>query len=62
MNRGNALLGVIEWYSPWERWSLSPVEYTRFSDDCMQDILHFINQLKEMNFVAKFGQLKKSGK
>lgn len=47
-NRRHAdLLGVVEMYSPWRQYVFEPIGGSVFSVDCMQDIIHFIEQIKE---------------
>lgn len=44
-NRDNSILGGLEFYSRWKTWTFNPADVTRFSIDCLQDIIHFIGQL-----------------
>ena len=39
------MLGVVSYYPRWRQWVFEPERYCQFSVDCMQDIIHFINQL-----------------
>ena len=39
------LLGEIKWHGPWRQYCLFS-EYTIWNTGCMQDVLHFLAQLK----------------
>jgi hypothetical protein len=41
------VLGLIEYYEPWKQYVFSATDNTMiFSVSCLQDIIHFIGQLK----------------
>ncbi len=44
-NKNYDSLGVVE-YGAWKRYIFAPDMNTEFSVDCLQDIIHFIGQLK----------------
>lgn len=40
------VLGVVEWYKPWRRWTFWPSNSdVLFSDDYLDNISHFMKQL-----------------
>ena len=41
------ILGQVKWYSHWRQYCFYPDADTIFHGGCMQDICHFIGQLKE---------------
>jgi hypothetical protein len=41
-------LGAVKWYSPWRQYCFFPEPCSLFNVGCMEDINHFIGQLKEM--------------
>jgi hypothetical protein len=45
--RGDDLLGWIQYYEPWKQFVLSPETGTIFSTGCLQDIITFIDQIKD---------------
>ena len=48
-NRGNKLLGSISWYADWGEFVFEGKENCIFNVGCMNDIIHFISQLKRTN-------------
>lgn len=38
-------LGTIEYYSPWHKFCYFPVSRTVFDEQCLQDIINFLNDL-----------------
>ena len=45
--RGDDLLGWIQYYEPWKEFVFSPETSTIFSTGCLQDIITFIDQIKD---------------
>ena len=45
-NGSDSLLGGIEWYGPWRQYCFFPEFDTVFNVSCLEDINHFIGQLK----------------
>jgi hypothetical protein len=45
-NRSHSYLGEIKWYGCWRCYCFYPASDTIFNDNCMRDIIDFINQLK----------------
>ena len=45
-DRSDDLLGEIKWYGPWRQYCFYPVPETIFNVGCLEDINHFIGQLK----------------
>jgi len=43
---GHSRLGEVKWYGPWRQYTFSPIPDTDFSMDCLDDIKHFLGQLK----------------
>jgi len=43
--KGNYALGIICWYSMWKRYCFFPIGSTVYSQDCLEDIIHFMKQL-----------------
>ena len=46
-NKENERLGHCEYFHPWKRWQFEPCVGTAFTPDCLQDIAHFMGQLKK---------------
>jgi hypothetical protein len=43
----NDYLGIIKWYAPWRRYTFFPKENTLFDNNCLKEIINFIdNQMK----------------
>jgi hypothetical protein len=42
------LLGWVEWEHHWQQWVFATTTGTIFSVACLQDIIHFISQLKPL--------------
>lgn len=40
------VLGLVKWYGPWRQYCYFPVVQAVYSDGCLNDITHFIGQLK----------------
>ena len=40
------VLGTVSWYGPWRQYCYFPSIQAVYSAGCLQDITHFINQLK----------------
>lgn len=38
-------LGTVEFYMPWKQWVFSAIPLVIFSEDCLDDVRHFIHQL-----------------
>jgi hypothetical protein len=48
MNTENrSVLGHVKWYGPWRQYCFFPEAFVVFHNGCLQDICHFIQQLKE---------------
>ena len=45
VNHGNELLGEVHWYSSWRQYCYFPAETSVYSIGCLQDIVHFVEQL-----------------
>jgi hypothetical protein len=45
-NSSKAILGMIEWYPPWRQYCFFPAPDCVFNVSCLDDIKHFIGQLK----------------
>lgn len=45
-NRSEATLGIVEMYREWNRYVFEPTANTAFDTNCLQDIIHFMGQLK----------------
>lgn len=45
-NRTNHLLGEITFYAEWDDYVFQASPKTIFNDECLNDIIQFINQLK----------------
>lgn len=41
------VLGIVKWYSPWRQYCYFPTVQAVYSAGCLNDISHFIGQLKE---------------
>jgi len=39
------ILGHVEYYPEWKRYTFNPEPMTVYSIDCLEDIIHFIKQL-----------------
>jgi hypothetical protein len=46
-NSGQLELGRTEWYYPWKQYCYSPTYQAVYSADCLDDISHFMGQLKK---------------
>ena len=46
-NRSNRELGEIRWYPMWRQYCYFPTVQAIYSVGCLEDINHFIGQLKE---------------
>jgi hypothetical protein len=44
--RSNNLLGLVVGYTPWKTFVFRPKEPAEFSPDCLQDLAHFMFELK----------------
>ena len=42
-------LGFIKWYGVWRCYSFFPEDCTIFNSSCLQDIINFITNLKNVN-------------
>lgn len=40
-------LATLEWHKKWKQWELCPFPMVAFTQDCLEDVIHFIKQLKE---------------
>lgn len=48
-NKSNHELGLIMWYAPWRQYVFEPaVAYAVFNDACLDDISHFLGQLRAL--------------
>jgi len=45
--RDGVILGRIEWYGSWRQYVFEPVAETVWSQGCLQQIIDFLQQLKE---------------
>ena len=45
-NRTYATLGIVEMYSQWNKYVFEPTANCAFDISCLQDIIHFMGQLK----------------
>ncbi len=45
-NRSQATLGLVKWYGPWRQYCYYPTVQAVYSPGCMDDMAHFIRQLK----------------
>jgi len=45
--RDGVILGRIVWYGSWRQYVFEPVAETVWSQDCLQQIIDFLQQLKE---------------
>ncbi len=45
-NRSGATLGIVERYRHWNKYVFEPTAQTMFDTSCLQDIIHFMEQLK----------------
>jgi len=46
-NQGsNDLLGEVKWYGPWRQYCFFPEMATVFNNTCLDDVNHFMSQLK----------------
>jgi hypothetical protein len=52
-NRSNEIIGIVKWNSQWRQYCFFPDSYTIFNSTCLQDIIHFINQLSEDRQISK---------
>ena len=55
-NTGGYELGIVKWYPQWRQYSFYPADGMVFNQTCMEDIIHFINQLREQrkyNWMSK---------
>lgn len=41
------MLGTVEFYKNWRQWEFAPDELAVFSAGCLDDISHFMQQLKD---------------
>jgi hypothetical protein len=46
-SRSGTVLGIVKWYSPWRQYCYFPTVQAVYSTGCLNDITHFIGQLKE---------------
>jgi len=46
-NRDDTILGSVDIAEDWRKWVFNPADLRRFSLDCLQDIAHFMGQLKK---------------
>ena len=46
-NRDDTILGSVDMATDWRKWVFNPTDMRRFSEDCLQDIAHFLGQLDE---------------
>lgn len=46
-NKSEAVLGEISYYDHWNDFVFQANPIAVFNDECLKDIIHFINQLKE---------------
>ncbi len=46
-NKSNIELGVIKWHPSWRQYCYFPTVQAVYSNDCLLNIIDFINQLKE---------------
>ena len=45
-NRSDATLGIVELYRQWNKYVFEPTANCAFDTSCLQDIIHFMGQLK----------------
>lgn len=43
--KDGAQIGLIKWYAPWRKYSFFPHQNTVFENDCLRDIISFIDKL-----------------
>ena len=53
-HRYNQYLGELRYNAikKWEEWEFLPDSYTAFTHQCLEDIIHFIKQLKDLEVRA----------
>lgn len=44
-NSSKEELGLVKWYATWRRYCYFPTVQAVYSDDCLDDISHFIKQI-----------------
>jgi len=44
--KSGTVLGIVKWYGPWRRYCYFPTVQAVYSAGCLNDITHFIEQLK----------------
>jgi len=44
-NRGDNVLGTLEYHKQWKQWVFQPEACCEFSMDCLEDIIAFTKQL-----------------
>lgn len=44
---GVSFLGEVRWYAPWRKYTFQPAHNTIFENQCLSDIIAFINNLME---------------
>lgn len=44
--KSQVVLGLVKWYGPWQQYCYFPVVQAVYSKGCLQDIAHFIGQLR----------------
>ena len=57
-NHGNCFLGEVRWYSQWRQYCFITAENDSvlnlvLAKSCLEDILHFINQITELRTLTK---------
>jgi len=46
-NKKGEYIGYLDFYKPWKCWVLKPMYNCIFSADCMQEIVDYMNKLKQ---------------
>ena len=46
-HKTNELIGALEFNKRWKEWEVVPCEGTGWTIECLNDLLHFINQLEK---------------
>jgi hypothetical protein len=45
VNKNNEVCGYIEWWEQWRQWVVTFTTYSRWTQDCLQDVTAFIASL-----------------
>lgn len=52
-NRGDDLLGVIQWYPGWRQYTFQPCSSTVFSRDCLEEIVKMLRRVNAEHTAMK---------